>query len=133
MEQAATDKSVRTEVQALHSTERLILRETTRAITPFGGVAVFVAYRRRIDLTGKVREHRTVQWRSPNNIDPAAAFTAFLIAVPVGARRFAHVNWLGGGRALQALLGMSGSRATTPSAICSGSSAWAMSSGCLSR
>lgn len=107
MEQTATDKSVRTEVQALHSTERLILRETTRAITPFGGVAVFVAYLRKIDLTGKVREHMPVQWRSPNHIDPTATFTAFLIAVLVGAKRFAHVNWLRGDRALQALLGMS--------------------------
>ena len=83
------------------------MRETTRAITPFGGVAVFVAYLRKIDLTGKVREHMPVQWRSPNHIDPTATFTAFLIAVLVGAKRFAHVNWLRGDRALQALLGMS--------------------------
>jgi hypothetical protein len=46
----------------------MILRETTRAITPFGGVAVFVACLRKIDLTGKVREHLPVQWRPPNHI-----------------------------------------------------------------
>jgi hypothetical protein len=107
MEQTATDKSVWTEVQALHSTKRLIWRETTRAITPFGGVAVFVAYLRKIDLTVNVREHMPVQWRSPNNIDPTATFIAFLIAVLAGAKRFAHVNCLHGDRALQALLSMS--------------------------
>src|SRR3954453_16881919 len=36
----------------------------------------------------------------------AATFTAFLIAVLVGAKRFAHANWLRGDRALHALLGM---------------------------
>jgi hypothetical protein len=107
MEQTATDKSVRTEVQALHSTERLILRETTRAIKPFGGVAVFIADRRRIDLTGKIREHMLVRWRPPNRIKPTVAFTAFLIAVLAGAKRFSHANWLRCDRALQALLGMS--------------------------
>jgi hypothetical protein len=45
-------------------------------------------------------------WRSPNQIEPAATFTAFLIAVLVGAKRFAHANWLRGDRALHALLGI---------------------------
>src|SRR5208283_2160854 len=47
------------------------------------------------------------QWKSPNHIDPTTTFTAFLIAVLAGARRFAHANWLRGGRALHALLGLS--------------------------
>jgi hypothetical protein len=84
----------------------MILRETTRAITPFGGVAVFVACLRKIDLTGKVREHLPVQWRPPNHIEPTAAGTAFRIAVLAGAKRFAHVNWLRGDHALHALLGL---------------------------
>jgi hypothetical protein len=36
----------------------------------------------------------------------SSTFTAFLIAVLVGARRFAHASLLRGDRALQALLGM---------------------------
>jgi hypothetical protein len=47
-----------------------------------------------------------IRWKSPNHIDPTATFTAFLMAVLVGARRFAHPGLLPGDRALHALLGM---------------------------
>jgi hypothetical protein len=45
-------------------------------------------------------------WKSPNHIDPSSTFTAFLVSVLVGARRFAHASLLRGDRALHALLGM---------------------------
>lgn len=106
MEQNERDKAVPNEIQALLSGERLILRETQRAVTPFGGGAVFIAYPRRIDLVRKVREHMPVQWRSPNHIDPTATFTSFLIAVLAGAKRFANANLLRGDRALHAMLGL---------------------------
>src|SRR3954463_14765305 len=106
MEKDTRDYSVPREVQALLSEERLILRETKRAITPFGGVAVFVAYLHKIGFIEKLRESMPICWRSPNQIEPAATFTAFLIAVLVGAKRFAHANWLRGDRALHALLGI---------------------------
>lgn len=47
-----------------------------------------------------------IRWKSPNHIDPTSTFTAFLMSVLVGARRFAHDSLLRGGRALHALLGM---------------------------
>ena len=47
-----------------------------------------------------------IRLKSPNHIDPTFTFTAFLISVLVGARRFAHANLLRGDRALHALLGM---------------------------
>jgi hypothetical protein len=100
------DTCVPREALTLFSNERLILRETSRAVTPFGGVAVFVAYLRKIAFIEKVRQCMPVQWRSPNQIDPTITFTAFLISVLVGAKRFAHANWLRGDRALQALLGI---------------------------
>jgi len=106
MEPIGKDTAVPVEIVALLSSERLILRETQRAVTPVGGVAVFVAYLRKIDLASKIREHMPVHWRSPNQIDPTATFTSFLIAVLLGAKRFAHANWLRGDRALQALLGL---------------------------
>lgn len=106
MEPKEQDKSVRNEIQALFSDQRLILRETQRSVTAFGGVAVFITYLRKIDLLGKVSEHMPVRWRSPNQIDPAATFTSFLIAVLLGAKRFAHANWLRGDHALHGLLGM---------------------------
>ncbi len=75
-------------------------------MTPFGGAAVFIAYLRKVDLAGKVREHMPVCWRSPNQIDPTATFTSFLVAVLLGAKRFAHANWLRGDPVVRALLGV---------------------------
>ena len=92
---------------ALFSNQRLILRETQRAVTPLGGVAVFVVFLHRLGFVEKLRQHMPIQLKSPNHIDPTATFTAFLIAVLAGARRFAHANWLRGDRALHALLGLS--------------------------
>lgn len=106
METETTDKSVPREIAALLSSERLILRETKRAVTPFGGVAVFVSFLQKIDLVGQLRRHMPIQWKSPNQIDPTATYVAFLMTVLVGARRFAHAAVLRGDKALHALLGM---------------------------
>lgn len=102
----ATDKPVPQEIGALLSDERLILRETQRAVTPFGGVAVFISFLNKIGLIEQLREHMPIRWRSPNQIDPTATFTAFLMSVLVGAKRFAHAGFLRGDRALHALLGL---------------------------
>lgn len=106
MESDATDKPVPREIAALLSDERLILRETRRAVTPFGGIAVFLSFLDKIGFGNAVRKHMPIRWRSPNHIDPTATFTAFLISVLVGARRFAHASILRGDRALHALLGL---------------------------
>ena len=106
MDSKTTDKTVPREIAALLSGERVILRETKRAVTPFGGAAVFICFLRKIDLVGQLRRHMPVQWKSPNHIDPAITFVAFLITVLVGATRFAHAALLRGDRALHVLLGM---------------------------
>ena len=106
MDSKTTDKVVPREVAALLSGERVILRETKRAVTPFGGLAVFICFLRKVDLIGQVRQHMPIQWRSPNHIDPTITFIAFLITVLTGAKRFAHAAWLRGDRALHALLGI---------------------------
>ncbi len=106
MESEATDKPVPREIDALLSDERLILRQTQRAVTPFGGIAVFISFLDKIGFVAAVRQHMPIRWRSPNQIEPAATFTAFLVSVLVGARRFAHASLLRGDRALHALLGM---------------------------
>src|SRR3974390_1268053 len=95
------------EIVALLSNERVILRETQRAVTPLGGVTVLVAFLHKLGFVEKVRQHMPVQWRSPNHIDPTATFTAFLVVVLAGAKRFAHANWLRGDQALHAVLGLS--------------------------
>ena len=106
MERHVTDNLIPREMHALLSNERLIVRETQRAVTPFGGMVVFVAYLQRIDLVGRIRQHMPIRWRSHNQIDPATTLISFLMAVVVGARRFVHANWLRGDRALHALLGI---------------------------
>ena len=106
MESNTPDNLVPREIRALLSDERLILRETQRAVTPFGGVAVFLSYLGRIGLVEAVRQHMPVHWKSPNHIDPTATFTAFLMSVLVGARCFAHASLLRGDRAVHALLGL---------------------------
>jgi hypothetical protein len=63
---------VRREVLALLSRERLIVRERQRAVTPFGGMAVFLEFLQRIDLVGQIRAPMPIRWRSHNRIDPAA-------------------------------------------------------------
>jgi Transposase DDE domain group 1 len=107
MEPDASDKCVPLEIQALLSKQRLILRETERAVTPLGGLAVFVVFLQKVGFVEKVRQHMPIRWRSPNQIDPTTTFTAFLVAVLAGAKRFAHASWLRGDRALHALLGVS--------------------------
>ena len=106
MESNATDKPVPREIIALLSDERLILRETQRAVTPFGGIAVFISFLSKIGFAEAVRQHMPIRFKSPNHIDPTFTFTAFLVSVLVGARRFAHVNLRRGDQALHALLGM---------------------------
>jgi hypothetical protein len=107
MEPETADHPVPREIQALLSSERLILRETRRAVTPLGGIAVFVVFLHRLGLVDKIRQHMPIQWRSPNQIDPTTTLLAFLMAVLAGAKRFAHANWLRGDRALHAVLGIS--------------------------
>ena len=107
MKPNAADNSVPREISALLSNERLILRQTQRAVTPLGGVAVFVVFLQKLGLVEKLRQHMLIQWKSPNQIDPTTTFTAFLMAVLAGAKRFAHAIWLRNDRALHALLGLS--------------------------
>jgi hypothetical protein len=106
MDTNAADKPVPREIGALLSNERLILRQTQRAVTPFGGLAVFILFLEKVGFVEKVRQHMPIRWRSPNHIDPTATFTAFLMAVLTGAKRFAHAGLLRGDRALHALLGL---------------------------
>jgi hypothetical protein len=85
---------------------KIVLIETDRALTPFGGMVVFLEFLNRIGFVKKVIECMPVIHRSPNSIPPAQTYIAFLISVAAGARRFAHAGWLRGDRALQGLLGI---------------------------
>jgi hypothetical protein len=94
------------EITALWGKKKVILRETPRAVTPFGGLVVFLEFLTQIGFREQVRRDLPVQLASPNAIEAAQTYTAFRLSVLVGARRFAHTSLLRADRALHALLGM---------------------------
>jgi hypothetical protein len=97
---------VRREISAIFGGKKVELRETLRAITPFGGLTVFFEFLGKIGYAEQVKGALPFQLTSPNAIDPVETYTAFLMAVLVGARRFAHAGLLRADRALQAVVGM---------------------------
>ncbi len=94
------------EITPLWEEKKVVLRQTPRAVTPFGGLSVFIAFLRKIGYRQQVSEHLPVHLKSPNAIDPGETYTAFLISVMAGARRFAHTALVRADRALHALLGI---------------------------
>lgn len=92
-------------VSSLWGGKKVVLRETPRAVTPFGGLSVFIDFLRRIGFCEQVRREMPVHLQSPNALPAEETFTAFVISVVAGARRFAHSSMLRADRALQALLG----------------------------
>lgn len=85
---------------------RLELDQTEKAVTPFGGLAVFAEFLGRIGWSEVLSAHFPFAYRSPNAIAPAQTLTVFLMAVLTGARRFAHAGLLRADRALHAMLGL---------------------------
>jgi hypothetical protein len=73
MKPDAADNSVSRETSTLLSKERLIPRKTGRAVTPLGGVAVFVAFLHELGSVEKLRQYMPIQWKSPNQIDPTTS------------------------------------------------------------
>jgi hypothetical protein len=85
----------------------MILDETPKAVTPFGGLTSFIAFLQQIGFGARVAQAMPFPApTSPNAIPLAHTLTAFLFAVVTGASRFAHTDWRRGDRALQALLGL---------------------------
>ena len=94
------------EISAIFGKGKVVLRETGRAVTPYGGVAVLAEYLKKIGYVERVREAMPIESKSPNAIPPVDIYPAFLVAVVAGARRFAHASLLRGDRGLHALLGI---------------------------
>ena len=84
----------------------MILRATPRAVRPFGGRSVFIEFLTKIGFREQVRRDLAVHLHSPQGIEAAQTFTAFLVSVLAGARRFAPTGLLRADRALHAVLGM---------------------------
>jgi len=82
------------------------LTTTSKAITPFAGLASFIAWLRQIGFHKVVAETMPFAYRSPRALPLLDIFTAFIISVALGASRFAHCDWLRFDSALHALLGI---------------------------
>ncbi len=83
-----------------------VLRETKRAVTPFGGLAVLVELLRKMEVIEAVRQRLPFEYRSNNASQPEHILLAFWLAVVAGARRFSHLQMLRADHALQSLCGV---------------------------
>jgi len=97
---------VHREITPIWGRKKVVLRQTRRAVTPWGGVSVLGEFLGRIGFAERVREHLPVRLSSPNAMEPAQTWTAFLVSVLAGARRRAHAGMLRGDAALQQLGGI---------------------------
>jgi hypothetical protein len=97
---------VRQQITSLWGERKVELRETPRAVTPWGGLVVFVEYLRKIGYVEAVGQHLPFELTSPNAIDPVQTFTAFLVSVVAGARRFAQTGLLRADEVLRRVLGI---------------------------
>lgn len=96
-----------TEISPLFGEAKLVLDETPKAITPFGGLASFIEFLGRIEYTQQVQSALPFATPASNNAIPLAhTFTAFMVAVVTGVRRFAHTQWLRADHVLHAMLGV---------------------------
>ena len=94
------------EITPIWGRRKVVLRQTRRAVTPWGGMSPFVEFLGRIGFAERVEQHMPVRLSSPNAMEPAQTWTAFLVSVLAGARRFAHAGMLRGDEALHQLWGI---------------------------
>ncbi len=100
-------KTPRPEIAALFGEAKVVLDETPKAISPFGGLASFISFLGQIGYARQVQQHLPFAEPTSNNAIPLAhSLTAFLLAVVVGAQRFAHCEWLRADHVLHTLLGV---------------------------
>jgi hypothetical protein len=100
-------KTTRREFSSLFGQAKLVLDETTKAVTPFGGLASFVTFLGQIGYVQEVEQRLPFAAPTSNNAIPLAhTLTAFIMSVVAGAQRFAHCQWLRADHVLHALLGL---------------------------
>jgi hypothetical protein len=94
------------EFKPLFDGGKIKICDTLRAVTPFGGLSVFIEFLGRIGLVEQLSDRAPYQPKSANHYDPGQILVGFILSVIAGAQRFAHTNQLRADRALHALLGM---------------------------
>jgi hypothetical protein len=93
-------------IAALWGGNHVKVKQTARAVTPFGGLASFISFLNRSGYTQQVQAHMPWCLTSPNAIPLEQTLTAFIIGVVIGARRFAHTELARADQALHAMLGL---------------------------
>ena len=73
------------EITPIFGSRKVILQQSKRSVTAFGGISVFFEFLGKLGYAQKVAEHMPFQLKSPNAIDPAHTFTAFIVSVLIGA------------------------------------------------
>jgi hypothetical protein len=71
-------------VAPLAGARQLLLSTTSKAVTPFAGLASFIAWLRQIGFLDQAARALPFSYASPNAIPIAHTFTAFLFSVVVG-------------------------------------------------
>jgi hypothetical protein len=94
------------EFKPLFGGGKIKICDTLRAVTPFGGLSVFIEFLGRIGLVEQLASRAPYQPKSANHYAPGQILVGFILSVIAGAQRFAHANQLRADRALHALLGM---------------------------
>jgi hypothetical protein len=94
------------EFKPLFGGGKIKICDTLRAVTPFGGLSVFIEFLGRIGLVEQLASRTPYQPKSANHYEPGQILVGFILSVIAGAQRFAHTNQLRADRALHALLGM---------------------------
>jgi Transposase DDE domain group 1 len=94
------------EFKPLFGGGKIKICDALRAVTPFGGLFVFIEFLGRIGLVEQLASRAPYQPKSGNHYDPGQILVGFILSVIAGAQRFAHTNQLRADRALHALLGI---------------------------
>ena len=104
---SALHKTTPPEISSLFGNAKVLLAETPKAVSPFGGLSSFIVFLQQRGFTQVVYKHLPFAEPASNNAIPLAhVLTAFVMSVVVGARRFAHCQWLRADRVLHVLLGL---------------------------
>ena len=82
------------EFKPLFGGGKIKICDTLRAVTPFGGLSVFIEFLGRIGLVEQLANRTPYQPKSANHYDPRQILVGFILSVIAGAQRFAHTNQL---------------------------------------
>lgn len=101
------NKTAPLEITPLFGGAKIVLEQTPKAITPFGGLASLIAFLNQIGCGQQLQKAMPFEEPTSNNAIPLAhTLVAFMMTVVVGGRRFAHSQWLRADHVLHALLGI---------------------------